>query len=143
MKLNKFLILLFILVSGNIFSQKGIISGQVLDAEKNNDSLPFANAFIKGTSIGATTDFDGNFTLNVTEGTYTLVCSFVGYQTIEIENIKVVAGETVKLNPVILKADEGEALDEVLVTASTKKESVQSLLTEQKRSEERRVGKEC
>ncbi|MFK5878815.1 MAG: TonB-dependent receptor [Flavobacteriaceae bacterium] len=136
MKLNKFLILLFILVSGNIFSQKGIISGQALDAEMNNEPLPFANAFIKGTSIGATTDFDGNFRLNVTEGTYTLVCSFVGYQTVEIENIIVVVGETVRLTPIILKPDEGESLDEVLVTASTKKKSVQSLLTEQKKAVE-------
>ena len=102
----------------------------------NNEPLPFANAFIKGTETGATTDFDGVYTFNVDEGTYTFVFSFVGYQTIEIENINVVAGETVEMNSIILKADEGEALDEVAITASTKKESVQSLLTEQKKAVE-------
>lgn len=133
---NRLLILLFILTCGSVFSQKGIISGQTLDAEMNSEPLPFANVFIKGTTTGATTDFDGNFSLNVDEGIVTLVISFVGYQTIEIENINVVAGETVELNPIILKADEGESLDEVAVTASTKKESVQSLLTEQKKAVE-------
>lgn len=137
MKLNKFLVFLFILISGAVFSQtKGTITGKIVDGEMNNEPLPFANAFIKGTETGATTGFDGVYTFNVDEGTYTLVFSFIGYQTIEITNINVIEGETIQIEPVILKADEGVALDEVSITASIKKESVQSLLTEQKKAVE-------
>ncbi len=135
MKLIKILVVLFTLINSAMYAQeKGSITGKILDGEMNNEPLPFANAFIKGTETGATSDFGGVYTFNITEGTYTLVFSFIGYQTVEIENINVVAGEMVQLEPIILKADEGVALDEVAIVTTTKKESVQSLLTEQKKA---------
>ena len=66
---------------------KGQIMGQILDAEMNGEALPFANVYIKNTQIGTTSDLDGNYIFSIVEGTYTLVFSFIGYETIEIENI--------------------------------------------------------
>ena len=58
-----------------------VIKGVVLDA----DSIPLAgaNILIKGTTVGTITDFNGNYSLRVKNGD-TLVCSYVGYETLEI-----------------------------------------------------------
>ena len=115
MKLYKLLLLFFILISGTLFSQeRGIIIGKVLDAEMNNETLPFANVFIKGTITGATSDLDGIYTINVNPGTYTVVFSFIGYQDIEIPNIKVIAGEGVYLDD--LYVDTTTSGDDLSVT---------------------------
>ena len=64
------------------------IKGQVTD-EKGNP-LPGVSIIVKGTSTGTNTDANGNFTLNVTEGSTILVVSSVGFQTQEVN----VAGKT-------------------------------------------------
>jgi len=130
--MNKTIALLFILFNSIVFSQtKGTISGTVLDKEVDNSPLPFANVFIKGTAIGTTTDFNGNYTLQANPGTYTFVFSFIGYKTIEIPNAIVKENETITINKT-LSASEGVSLSEIQITGSTKKESESALLTEQK-----------
>ncbi|RED95266.1 SusC/RagA family TonB-linked outer membrane protein [Marinoscillum furvescens] len=57
------------------------VTGRVVD--ENGEGLPGATVAVKGTSIGTITDIDGNFRLDVEEGT-TLVFSFVGYQSREV-----------------------------------------------------------
>jgi len=58
----KKLIIAFVFLSQLIVAQsKGTVNGIVTDSESNNEPLPFANVFIKGTSVGGTTDFDGNY----------------------------------------------------------------------------------
>ena len=75
------------------FSQNtGIITGKLMDQEFDNNPLVFANVSIKGTSIKSTTDQTGLFVIeNLEDGDYTLVCSFVGYETKELK-VKVVLG---------------------------------------------------
>ena len=132
--MNKTIITLFLLFNTIVFSQsKGTISGIVLDKEFNNSPLPFSNVFLKGTTIGTTTAFEGEYTINAEEGIYTLVFSFIGYQTIEVPNIIVKSGETTTVNQV-LSASEGVSLNEIQITASNKKESESALLTEQKKA---------
>jgi hypothetical protein len=71
--------------------------------------LPGANIVEKGTSNGVQTDFDGNFTINVSDENAVLVVSFVGFlnQEIEVGNQNSVA--------VQLMSD-AESLEEVVVT---------------------------
>ena len=57
------------------------VTGNVSDG---NGPIPGANVIVKGTSNGAVTDFDGNYTLNNVPADGTLVFSFVGYQAQEI-----------------------------------------------------------
>ncbi|MCF7567985.1 TonB-dependent receptor [Sabulilitoribacter arenilitoris] len=59
------------------------ITGKVID--ENGQPLPGANITVKGTSIGTTTDFEGNFTLEVEDNVKTIVVSFIGYKTVEIQ----------------------------------------------------------
>ncbi len=132
--MKKIFTVIIVLISTVIFSQtKGTISGIVLDKEVDNSPLPFANVFIKGTSIGTTTEFEGNYAFQVAPGTYTVVFSFIGYQTIEIPNVVVSEGGTTKLDQ-ILNASQGVSLSEIQITGSTKKESESALLTEQKKA---------
>ena len=60
--------------------------------------MPFANVLVKGTNIGVTTDFDGNYSINVEPGTYTLVFSFVGYKTKELTDINVGQNDIKEIN---------------------------------------------
>jgi len=129
-------ILLLLVATITMAQNKGTLQGVVLDKETNNEPLPFANVFIKGTQVGTTTDMSGNYIFKAEPGTYTVVFSFVGYQTIEIPNVILTEGEVTTLKNVTLGASEGVALKEVIVKASTKKESVAALLTQQKKATE-------
>ncbi|NMH89174.1 carboxypeptidase-like regulatory domain-containing protein [Flavivirga algicola] len=90
----KHLITLFILLFTSFcFAQHtGVITGKLLDREFNNSPLVFADVTIKGTSIKSTTDQTGLFFIeNIEDGDYTLICSFVGYETKELK-VKVISG---------------------------------------------------
>ena len=47
----------------------------------NNEPLPFANVIIEGTTIGTTTDVDGEYSLEVEPGLYNVQASFLGYSS--------------------------------------------------------------
>lgn len=131
MKFRTLFFLITILLAHYGFSQNGIISGTLNDGEFN-DVLPFANVLIKGTSKGTTSDFDGKYALEVEPGTYTVVYSYLGYETKEITGIEVTAGGEktvdVTLNPA------SNELDEVVVTTTVSKNTEASVLNLQKRS---------
>jgi hypothetical protein len=57
------------------------IMGVVRDAQ-TGDTLPFVSIYFKDTQIGATTDFDGRFSLESRKGNDTLVASYIGYTTV-------------------------------------------------------------
>jgi hypothetical protein len=62
------------------FAQTRItISGKVTDAE-TGEGMPFVNVYFKGTTVGTTTDFNGNYNLIVTNPADTLYASYVGYK---------------------------------------------------------------
>ncbi len=131
--MKKFLFITFLALSQIIAAQsKGTLKGLLSDKETNNEPLPFANVLIKGTTIGTTTDFDGNYTLSLPAGSHIVVFSFLGYKTIE-KPITIKAGETLTINQV-MSAEEGVSLDEVVVKSSTSKETVSALLLEQKKA---------
>src|SRR5690606_30702803 len=113
------------------FSQTGVVSGVINDGEYN-DVLSFANVIVKGTQTGTTSDFDGKFNLKLEAGTYTLVFSFVGYQTKEITEVKINSGQTTTVD-VTLNASAGQ-LDEVVVTTTARKNTEASVLSIQKNS---------
>lgn len=59
------LMVLFIFVFGWVSAQKASLSGVVSDIDYNNEGLPAVSVFIKGTTIGTTTDINGKYTLEV------------------------------------------------------------------------------
>ncbi|WP_316837914.1 TonB-dependent receptor [Pedobacter nutrimenti] len=59
------------------------ISGRVTDGK--NSPIPGSSVKVKGTAKGTVTDKDGHFTLSVPEGTTTLVVSYMGFETQEVQ----------------------------------------------------------
>ena len=79
------------------------ITGKVVD--ENDVPLLGVTILFEGTSVGTTTDFDGNYSVTVPENATTLVVSFVGYRTQRID-INVQDVINVKLEPGTSKLDE-------------------------------------
>jgi outer membrane receptor for ferrienterochelin and colicin len=77
----RFLVFILFTISSNIsLAQTGIIQGRIADA-KNNESIPFANVVISGSTSGGSSDLDGNFIIqNLTPGLYNVEVSFLGYK---------------------------------------------------------------
>jgi len=93
-----FTLLLFTFSSLGFAQNMGLIVGKVIDKDTNNEPLVFANLSIKGTTIESTSDITGLFLIeNLSDGDYTLVCNFVGYETKEI-NVHVSALEPTEVN---------------------------------------------
>lgn len=99
------LIILLCLIPLWASAQGTTVGGIVKDA--GGEPIIGASVLEKGTTNGTITDFDGNFTLNVSSNA-TLVISYIGYKTQEIE----VAGK--KSLKITLKED-SKALEEVVV----------------------------
>ena len=85
--------------------QKQTVSGVVKDA--TGEPVIGASIVEKGTTNGTITDFDGNFSLEVSKGA-TLVISFVGYQT---QEVVATPGKTLNIQ----LSEDAEVLDEVVV----------------------------
>lgn len=90
-----------------------MVSGVIKDLS-NATPLPFANVVLKGTTVGTTTDLNGEYRLPLSPGTYTLVASFIGYEKLEQE-ITIDKSQNEKLD-FELKA-ESIMGEEVIVTA--------------------------
>lgn len=79
---TRFTLLLIFLFSVCAFSQDISITGTVVSAE-DNIPVPGVNVIVKGTTRGVSTDFDGNYTINVNRGE-TLEFSSLGFKTVLI-----------------------------------------------------------
>jgi len=75
-------LLLFSMVFFPIMAISQQITGTITDGA-TGQPLPGANIIIKGTSTGTTSDFDGNFSLNVNGFPVTLVISSIGFESVE------------------------------------------------------------
>lgn len=73
---------IFTLLSGVVFAQDRTVSGRVTSTE---GALPGVNVVLKGTTIGTATDSDGRYTLSVPSSGGTLVFTFIGFETSEVE----------------------------------------------------------
>ena len=67
----------------SILQQQLVISGTVVDA-KTGQPMPGVNIVVKGTSVGAISDSNGKFSINVSDENATLLASFMGYNSMEI-----------------------------------------------------------
>ncbi len=82
------------------------ISGTIFDDV--GAPLPGASIVVKGTTLGTTSDFDGNFEIDLPEDQNTLIVSYIGYKTQEID----VSGQT---TVEITMETDAAALDEIIV----------------------------
>ena len=94
MKHRFFYLVLIITFSFNAFAQNGSIKGRVFN-EKTNEPLEFATVQIQGTTIGSTTDLDGNFIFTgITPGFVRLLVTYVGFEKTLSPEIQVQGNQT-------------------------------------------------
>ncbi|MDD4115693.1 MAG: TonB-dependent receptor [Massilibacteroides sp.] len=123
----KFALLLFFFTFLNVLfhqlfaqSQRITVEGVIL--EKGSEApLPGATLFIEETRQGYVSDEDGRFSFSLKTGDYTLVTSFVGYQS---RKTKIRATENLILE---IRMSDQTALDEVVVTARSKEANITNL----------------
>src|SRR2546428_3516703 len=108
----KHLSLIFFLLFISSQLSAAIISGKISDPQ--GKPIPFANVFIKGTSIGTTSNLEGNYSITLSPGQYELIYKTIGYKQV----IKsVVVNMTLQQIDVTLEPEIYE-LKEVSVSAS-------------------------
>jgi hypothetical protein len=113
------LLLAFIMMGGTAFAQDYIVKGKVSSAE-DEMGIPGVNIILKGTSTGTVTDSNGNYAMQLPDGSGTLIFSFIGYQPEEVP----VNGQSV-INVSLLPSV--EQLSEIVVTALGIERESQSL----------------
>ena len=64
-------------------AQQRVVTGTVI-SEEDGLGLPGATVLVKGTTVGTTTDLDGNYSINVPAGSDVLIFSFVGLKASEV-----------------------------------------------------------
>ncbi len=120
---------LFIIGCFTLFGQSSI-RGLVTD-QATGETLPGVKITLEGTQKITLTDFDGKFNFNgIPEGNYSITAKYATYTTKTITDVGVKTGE-----PTILNIAMGSAVSEqqeVVVTATMKKESNSALLLAQK-----------
>lgn len=130
LKKNIFLLFIFLLIGLHTTrAQKGTLKGRVYN-EINNESIPFANILLEGTQMGTTTDEDGQYEFEDLEpGIYNLTCSFLGFQTVYIQEITISSTSTTEID--IAMTEESALLDQVIVRSNRIEKSQESPLSKQ------------
>lgn len=67
----------------SLYAQQTVVKGSVSEKGRN-EPMPFVSVAFKGTTVGMTTDFEGNYSIKTTLPVDTLVASFLGYKTVLI-----------------------------------------------------------
>ena len=118
------------LLTTSILAQTGVIQGRISDAA-NNQPIPFANVVIVGTTTGASSDLDGNFTIqNLTPGLYNVEVTYLGYKSKMEYEIQVFNNKPALLD--FNLEEDSKTLDAVVVKAKPfekKEESPVSMRT--------------
>ncbi|SFI99467.1 SusC/RagA family TonB-linked outer membrane protein [Myroides guanonis] len=113
--LNFFLVMFALCMVHGAYAQGRKVTGKVVSAG-DNLGLPGASVLIKGTQEGVTADFDGNYSITVSDANATLIFEFMGYKTQEVK----AQGKTV-IN--VSLAEETEMIDEIIVSTGIDKMS--------------------
>lgn len=128
----------FIFFSVVLAQNTGTIKGQ-LKEEGANEAIIGATVMLKGTTYGTSTDVEGYFQISaVPEGVYTVSISAVGYESKEIENIKVEKGKVILINTTLLT--ESSEIGTIEVVARKQTGTDISVIAEIKEAEQVAVG---
>ena len=110
MKKHIFFSSIFLFLSISVFSQF-VVKGVVLDSA-SREPLSSASVFCQNTTLGTTTNKQGEFSLELKSGGYDLIFSYTGYQTQTIR----ITGEVSRFEILMVKED--KSLGEVVIKSS-------------------------
>ncbi|WP_178988029.1 TonB-dependent receptor [Winogradskyella schleiferi] len=77
--MNRFLFIVLGILCTNIYAQN-TIDGKVLE-QSTQTAIPYATIYLPEQETGTITDVNGEFSLQLSKGTYKIVVSFIGFQT--------------------------------------------------------------
>ncbi|MFO0322405.1 MAG: TonB-dependent receptor domain-containing protein [Bacteroidota bacterium] len=124
-------ILILLIFSLNFKAQNGKLVGKVIDGQ-TGETLPGAAIVIEGTTIGAASDFDGNFSLgNLKPGKYTILSSYISYDNKKFIDVVIKADDVTTLN-IALEQSSSATLNTVEIQAEMNKENINTLFIMQK-----------
>lgn len=123
MKISKYLFIRFFTLLGFTlyltpcfslgYSGGTLVTGKVFSIE--GEAVDYVTVYLKGTSMGGSTNQNGIYEIKAPAGTYTLVVSAIGYETVE-KQVKLADGQKTEMNITI--APQVEALEEVVVVSN-------------------------
>ena len=131
MKRIGFILIGILFFSQTLLAQKGTLSGKIIDKE-TGETLIGATVAVKGAPIGTITDFDGNYSLKLSPGTYNIEVSYVSYQPQVFKNVEIISGEVTKINTSLAKAQ--TEIGQVVVTARARQRTENAMQVLQKKS---------
>ena len=132
--MKNFFLFVLVFITSLSFGQS-VITGTVIDGDFN-EPLAFANVVLREqgsteTVSGAITDFEGKYVFEVNgPGPYEIEFSYLGYETKVVSEIKTKEGDEVEVSIVLNPL--ANALEEVVVTTTVRKNSEASVLAIQK-----------
>src|SRR6478752_5634464 len=133
-----YILLLFIFSTSIVLAQSGTIKGNIKD-EKTGEGVIGANVVLEGTTQGASTDLDGNFTITkVKAGKHNLVITYVSYRTKNIPGVDVYPDQSTVINTSL--QEDAQQLEDVVVTAQRQTNTDISVITELKKADLVAVG---
>ena len=110
--MKHFLLICLLFMASLIHAQETYsISGTIKD-QSNGETLMGATVYLEGTNFGTTTNEYGFFSLQAPQGNYTLIISFIGYNSVK-QDISL----NKKLNFNLELEESSMALDEVIINA--------------------------
>jgi len=108
------LLLLFVVLSTALMAQQTILKGVVTDA-RTHETMPGVSVSFDGTTIGGSTDVQGNYRIS-TDGNYSRIkISFIGYKTLYKD---ITPGTSQAIN--IVLTEDRKALNEVVIKSGKK-----------------------
>ncbi len=135
-RLAKAVVIIALLVPATAQAQMGSLRGTVRD-DDSGERLSGANLLLVGTTIGTSTDLDGEYRIeDIPAGTYDVRVSFLGYETEVIPEVIIRADDTKKLN-VELEPAAGMAsfrIDDFVVSAERVLSTQVAIITERMRA---------
>ncbi|MFD2517897.1 TonB-dependent receptor [Salinimicrobium flavum] len=122
----KYLAVFALMLMTALVNAQNRFEAQILDAQTNSP-LPGANASVKGTTLGATTNQEGRLVLeNIPDGKQTIIISFVGYETREMQ----LEFPSKDEEPVVIYLfPKGEEMEEVIISATRSRRTIADLPT--------------
>lgn len=106
MRATKLLIFFLFLGVTSLLSQSFSLQGYIRDSE-TNEPLPFASILVLENNKGASTNAEGNYTLSLPSGAYTLKISYIGYGDKEVKvNLKKNQNKNIYLNTTVFTTEE-------------------------------------
>lgn len=108
---------LFLLIATNATAQSGTLRGTLTD-KNSGEAMMFGNLLLLGTDFGATTDFDGKYSIEkIPIGTYEIEFSSVGYPNAKITDV-IIKEDDVTLIDYQMDNTGGVELEEIVVKAT-------------------------